>query len=133
MGTLEPHRSLLEDLKVNAVNAAFRDPRFRPLTVGEFPAVVVEVSILSATEPLVFADEREALARMRPFTDGIVLVYGRYRATFLPQVWEQLPRPSDFLAQLKRKAGLAEDFWATDIQLSRYTVAKYGEATEPIH
>ncbi len=133
IGTLEAHRSLLEDLKANAVNAAFRDPRFRPVTVGEFSTVAVEVSLLSATEPLAFADEREALARMRPFTDGIVIEYGRHRATFLPQVWEQLPRPVEFLAQLKRKAGLADDFWAAGIRLSRYTVAKYAETTAPVH
>jgi AmmeMemoRadiSam system protein A len=130
MGTLEAHRSLRLDLKHNAVAAAFRDPRFRPLTRRELPATEVEVSILSATEPLAFVSEDDARAALRPFVDGVVFEYGVYRSTFLPQVWEQLPDPGEFLGQLKRKAGLPADFWAPGVRLARYTVAKYLEARE---
>jgi len=71
--------------------------------------------------------EADALARLRPNVDGVVLEYGHYRSTFLPQVWEQLPDPAEFLAHLKRKAGLSMDFWAEQVRLSRYTVSKWKE------
>ena len=127
IGTLEAHRSLGEDVRENAVAAAFHDPRFMPLTRMEFDEIRVEVSLLSPTEPLVVTSEADALARLRPNVDGVVLEYGHYRSTFLPQVWEQLPDPAEFLAHLKRKAGLSMDFWAEQVRLSRYTVSKWKE------
>jgi AmmeMemoRadiSam system protein B/AmmeMemoRadiSam system protein A len=127
IGTLEAHRPLGEDVRENAVAAAFRDPRFMPLTRMEFDDIRVEVSLLSPPEPLFVKSEEEALARLRPNVDGVVLEYGHYRSTFLPQVWEQLPNPAEFLAHLKRKAGLSMDFWAEQVRLSRYTVSKWKE------
>jgi len=64
---------------------------------------------------------------LRPGIDGVVFEYGHYRSTFLPQVWEQLPEPAEFLAHLKRKAGLSMDFWSESVRLSRYTVSKWKE------
>jgi hypothetical protein len=128
IGTLEAHRPLGVDVRENAVAAAFRDPRFMPLTRAEFDDIRVEVSLLSPTEPLAVANEEDALARLRPNVDGIVFEYGHYRSTFLPQVWEQLPEPAEFLAHLKRKAGLSMDFWSESVRLSRYTVSKWKEA-----
>ncbi|WP_310448467.1 AmmeMemoRadiSam system protein B [Thiobacillus sp.] len=128
IGTLEAHRPLGEDVRENAVAAAFRDPRFAPLSLAEFDAIRVEVSLLSPAEPLGAASEREALASLRPHVDGVVFEFGHYRSTFLPQVWEQLPDPVEFLAQLKRKAGLSMNFWDTDVRLSRYTVSKWKES-----
>ena len=87
----------------------------------------MEVSILTPAIPLAFADEADALAQLRPGVDGVILEYGWHRATFLPQVWEDLPQPQLFLAHLKRKAGMPEDFWSDDIRLSRYTVQKFKE------
>ena len=127
IGTLEAHRSLAADVEDNACLAAFRDPRFVPLTREELAKTRVEVSILSAAEPMQFSGEADALLQLRPGVDGVILEYGRHRATFLPQVWEQLPEPRQFLAQLKRKAGLAADFWADGVRLARYTVEKYKE------
>jgi AmmeMemoRadiSam system protein B/AmmeMemoRadiSam system protein A len=127
IGTLEAHRPLGVDVRENAVAAAFRDPRFMPLSRAEFEDIRVEVSLLSPTEALAVNDEASALAALRPNTDGVVFEYGHYRSTFLPQVWEQLPEPAEFLAHLKRKAGLATDFWAEGVRLSRYTVSKWKE------
>ncbi|MHB0974535.1 MAG: AmmeMemoRadiSam system protein B [Thiobacillus sp.] len=127
IGTLEAHRPLGIDVRENAVAAAFRDPRFMPLSRAEFAAVRVEVSLLSPAEPLEARDESAALAALRPGVDGVVFEYGHYRSTFLPQVWEQLPEPATFLAHLKRKAGLPADFWAEQVRLSRYTVSKWKE------
>jgi len=128
IGTLEAHRALGIDVRENAVAAAFRDPRFTPLSRGEFRGVRVEVSLLSPTQTISVADERSALAALRPHIDGVVLEYGQHRGTFLPQVWEQLPEPAEFLAHLKRKAGLPMDFWADGVRLARYTVSKWKEA-----
>jgi AMMECR1 domain-containing protein len=76
-----------------------------------------------------FADEADALAQLHPGIDGVVLEAGWHRATFLPQVWEQLPDPRQFMAHLKHKAGLAADYWSDEVRLSRYTVEKYKEET----
>jgi hypothetical protein len=129
IGTLEAHRPLGVDVRENAVAAAFRDPRFMPLTHVEFDDIRVEVSLLSPTEILVVASEEHALASLRPGVDGVVFEYRHYRSTFLPQVWEQLPEPAEFMAYLKRKAGLSTDFWAEDVRLSRYTVSKWREGS----
>jgi AmmeMemoRadiSam system protein A len=107
------------------------DPRFQPLSANEFRQVRVEVSLLSASEALAFSHEEQAIASLRPGIDGIILEWTQHRGTFLPQVWEQLPDPRHFLAQLKRKAGLAEDFWSDDLRLHRYTVTKWAEEDLP--
>jgi len=127
IGSLEAHRPLAEDVAANARAAAFRDPRFAPLVADELARTRVEVSLLTPAQPLSCRDEADALAQLRPHIDGVILSAGRQRATFLPQVWEQLPDPADFLAQLKRKAGLPADFWSADLRLERYTVEKWRE------
>ena len=127
IGTLQAHRSLLEDVKANAVAAAFRDPRFPPLQQAELNDIRVEVSLLSPSEPLVFESEQQALAQLRPKIDGVIFEYGSYRSTFLPQVWEQLPDPKTFMTHLKQKAGLEANFWAESVKLSRYSVRKWQE------
>ena len=104
------------------------DPRFMPLDAEEFDITRVEISLLSPTTAMEVLDEADALAQMRPGVDGIVFQYGHYRSTFLPQVWEHFLQPRDFLAMLKRKAGLPDDFWADEVELRRYTVTKWSEA-----
>jgi AmmeMemoRadiSam system protein A len=127
IGTLEAHRPLLADVKSNAVYAALNDPRFMPLSVEELDITTVEISLLSPTTAMDVRDEADALAQMRPNVDGIVFEFGSYRSTFLPQVWEDLAQPRQFLAMLRRKAGLPDDFWAEGVKLSRYTVTKWSE------
>jgi len=128
IGSLEPHRPLLDDVKSNARSAAFKDPRFEPLSADELAITEVEVSLLSATEPLHFSSEEEALAQLHPGTDGVIFEYGHHRSTFLPQVWEQLPSTATFMAHLKNKAGLSADFWDDEVKLSRYSVSKWKES-----
>lgn len=127
IGSLAACRSLREDLEENACAAAFRDPRFPPLSAAELPVTCVEVSILSPAEPMVCADEADACRRLRPGIDGVILECGYHRGTFLPQVWEQLPDPVQFIGHLKLKAGLPADFWSDQVRLSRYTVEKFKE------
>jgi hypothetical protein len=128
IGSLEARRPLIQDVMVNATAAALRDPRFPPLTADELPRTEVEVSLLSPLEPVPFSDEEDALRRLRPGVDGVVLEYRDRRGTFLPQVWGELPDPRLFLRHLKRKAGLAEDFWSAEIRLLRYTVSKWKDS-----
>ncbi len=130
IGTLEAHRALGEDVKANAVAAAFRDPRFKPLAASEFDTLSVEVSVLSAVEAVAFRDEDDALAQLRPDIDGVIFQYGYHRSTFLPQVWEDFRDPRVFLGHLKYKAGLPPDFWDATVRLSRYTVSKWRETTD---
>ena len=130
IGTLEANRPLAEDVRANAIAAATRDPRFAPVTAAELPGLTIEVSLLGPTSPLGVTSQAEALEALQPGLDGVILRYGSQRATFLPQVWSQLPSPGDFLLQLKRKAGLADDFWHGDIEMWRYRVEKWSEAEQ---
>lgn len=125
IGSLEAYRSLYDDVTHNASAAAFGDSRFPPVAADELPAVRIEVSVLTAPQPLQFSSEADALRRLRPGIDGVILQYGRRRATFLPQVWEQLPEPHEFMAHLKQKAGLPADFRADDVRLAVYQVEKF--------
>jgi AmmeMemoRadiSam system protein A len=129
IGSIEATRSLLVDVEHNAVAAAFRDPRFPALRTVELTAITIEVSLLTVAVPLAgIALESHATAKLRPGIDGVILQLGARRATFLPQVWESLPDPFDFLAELKKKAGLAFDFWSPELRLSLYQVQKWSEA-----
>jgi uncharacterized protein len=128
IGSLQPYRSLLADVQANAVAAALRDTRFAPLSLADLEQTDIEVSVLSTMQPMQFTDETDALAQLRPGVDGVVFEFGPHRSTFLPQVWEQLPQAHDFMAQLKRKAGLPADFWDAGVRLQRYTVHPWQEA-----
>ena len=127
VGSIRPVRPLGVDVRMNAIAAAFGDRRFPPLAVVEFEELTVEVSLLSADERVDVVDEDDLVARLRPRLDGLILEYGRQRATFLPQVWDALPDPREFLAALKRKAGLPDDFWSPHMNVSRYGVTKWTE------
>jgi AmmeMemoRadiSam system protein A len=127
IGSLQASRPLLVDVKANAQAAAFQDPRFRPLAAEELNRTRIEVSLLSALAPVEFGCEDEAIAALRPHQDGVVLAWRDKKATFLPQVWETIPQPGEFLTELKRKAGLAPDFWADEMKLYRYSVDKWSE------
>ena len=127
IGSLQAHRSLLIDVKQNAVAAALHDPRFPPLSRKELDFTEIEISLLSSVQPMSFRDEADALAQLRPGVDGVIFECGAYRSTYLPQVWEHFQQPRQFLASLKNKAGLPGDFWAERIKLSRYTVTKWKE------
>lgn len=128
IGSLEAWRPLFKDVQENAIAAAFRDPRFTPLTQQELAITRVEVSLLTTPETLNFSSEADALSQLRPKIDGLIFSAGPRRSTFLPQVWEQLAEPRDFLAHLKQKAGLPAKYWGTDVRLERYTVKKWKEA-----
>jgi len=127
IGSLEAHRPLVEDVRANAAAAALHDPRFPPLTMEELDRCSIEVSLLTEPRPMQVTDEADALAQLKPGVDGIIFESAGRRATFLPQVWEQLKEPHDFLTQLKLKAGFPADYWAADVRLQRYGAVKFKE------
>ncbi len=131
IGSLQARRPLADDVRDNAVAAALHDPRFAPVSASEAPALRVEVSVLTPARPLPFANQAHALWQLQPGLDGVVFEcshQGRlFRSTFLPQVWEQLPNVVTFMAHLKAKAGLPQDFWSPEVRLSVYRVQKFLE------
>ena len=125
IGSLEAHRTLVEDISENAAAAALRDPRFASVREEELDALRIEVSLLTAPALMTFGSEEDALAQLRPQRDGLIFSAAGHRATFLPQVWEQIPGPREFLSQLKLKAGLGRNYWSTDVKLWRYGAVKF--------
>ena len=128
IGSLSRQRTLAEDVLANAEAAAFRDPRFAPLTAAEWPQTQTEVSLLSGAKPIRFGDEDELLDAITPFEDGLILEAEGRRGTFLPQVWEQIPDKREFLAHLKQKAGLPAGTRITRCRVLRYRVIKWKQS-----
>jgi len=128
IGSLEAHRPLGVDVVENARAAAFRDPRFPQVTAREIDAIQVEVSLLSQPSALEFADHDDLVAQLAPGLDGLILAAEGRRGTFLPQVWESLPEPEQFLAHLKQKAGLSPSTPTRRCQVWRYRVLKWKES-----
>ena len=126
IGSLEAHRPLAEDIATNAFAAAFRDPRFPPVTKGEVDALELHLSLLTPPESMQVTSEADLLRQLRPGVDGLILAEGVFRGTFLPSVWESLPEPADFLRQLKLKAGLPRDYWSDTLQVYRYRTEVIG-------
>lgn len=128
IGNLDSTESILAGIKRNAINAAFHDPRFSPLKADELDRVNIEVSILTEPQRLEYRDSKDLLAKLRVNVDGVILGKGPASATFLPQVWEQLPRPEQFLSHLCMKAGLPDDDWKKSrLEISTYQVQYFEE------
>ncbi|MCF8110671.1 MAG: AmmeMemoRadiSam system protein B [Desulfobacteraceae bacterium] len=128
IGNLVPEKPLVQGVKDNAINAAFNDPRFAPLSKEEFSRIQIEVSLLTEPKPLEYRDAQDLLDKIRPNVDGLIIRKGPYSATFLPQVWEQLPDKKSFLSNLCMKAGLRPDEWKKgDLQVFTYQVQYFEE------
>lgn len=109
IGSLRAQRPLVCDVALHAYAAAFSDARFDPLRHEELESLHIHISILSALEPVAADTDAGLLAALRPGTDGLLIESEMQRATFLPTVWSSIPEPGDFLAALKKKAGMAPD------------------------
>ncbi|MFC1862661.1 AmmeMemoRadiSam system protein A, partial [Thermodesulfobacteriota bacterium] len=128
IGHIVPQETLLEGIQINAVNAAFRDPRFPPLSKKEWDNVKIEVSILTEPRELPYSDGEDLLNKLRVGVDGVIIKKGHRQATFLPQVWEQLPDKEEFLMHLCMKAGLDEFAWRDErLEVSVYQVQAFEE------
>ncbi len=123
IGSIEPEASLVEGVEENALNAAFRDPRFPPLSRSELPETDIEISVLTPPRPLSFVDGKDLTSQLVPEVHGVILTRGWRRATFLPQVWKQLPQKESFLGNLCQKAGMEKDCWK-----DTHTIVKIYEA-----
>ena len=131
IGNLTSNESLVSGVRRNTINAAFHDPRFSSLSLSELDLVSIEISILSEPRPLHYRDEADLLKKIHPNIDGVILRKGIASATFLPQVWEQLPEPQHFLKQLCLKAGLAADAWQrSKLEVSTYQVQHFEEPSK---
>lgn len=128
IGVLQPRMPLVQEVISSAQSAASEDPRFRPLTPEEVDQVTIEISILSVPEALTFETPLDIPKLLRPGLDGVILRKGYFRATFLPQVWSQLPDPIDFLEHLSQKMGLNKDAWKDPkIEVETYQVVEFSE------
>jgi AmmeMemoRadiSam system protein A len=128
IGNLAPNGSVWDGIRQNALNAALHDPRFAPLQPEELDQITISVSILSEPEPLSYSDSADLLTKLKADHYGVILQKGTARATFLPQVWDQLPQPEEFLDHLCLKAGLARDAWRhTDLTIFTYQAQYFDE------
>ena len=129
IGALVATVPLFEDVRLHAAQAALEDYRFMTVTPAELPEIEVEVSVLSDPQPLAYDGPEDLLRRLRPNVDGVVLQQGLRRATFLPQVWETVPEPTEFLGRLCDKMGREPSLWRkTKLEVSTYQVEKFTEA-----
>ncbi len=125
LGHLEATQPLVQNVADNAFAAAFRDPRFPPLSPAEQQELEIHISILTPAVAMTFNSEADLIRQLRPGIDGLILEDGSYRGTFLPSVWESLPDPHVFLRHLKRKAGLPENYWSETLRAYRYETESF--------
>jgi AmmeMemoRadiSam system protein A len=128
IGSMEPHRALVEDVAQNALAAATRDPRMARVTAEELDDLRIEISILSPLEEIPADSLAELIAQLRPGRDGLLLADLGHRGTLLPQVWSQLPDARDFAGAVWRKAGLPADHWSGSARAWRFTVRSIADA-----
>jgi AmmeMemoRadiSam system protein A len=129
IGGLQAEQPLWQEVRQRAGHAAQRDYRFLPVTRDELPEIEIEVSVLTPPEPLAYDTPASLPGRLRPLVDGVVLRQGPQRATFLPQVWEHVPDPEQFLSLLCQKLGARPDAWRhTHLDVEIYQVEKFTES-----
>ncbi|NPV75917.1 MAG: AmmeMemoRadiSam system protein A [Anaerolineae bacterium] len=128
IGTLEPYQPLVQDVCEHAVAAALHDYRFPPLQPSEIPLIKIEISRLTLPQPVRYENPLDLPSLLRPNIDGVTLRDGFRRATFLPQVWEKIPEPYDFLGHLCQKMGAPSDLWQKKVlSVSIYQVEEFRE------
>lgn len=128
IGALEPKLPLVEDVREHAIASALQDFRFPPVQAEELPDIRIEISMLTIPTDLDYESPQDLLAKLRPGVDGVILRDGYRRATFLPQVWEKIPNPDEFLSSLCMKMGASPDLWRRKkLLVQRYQVEEFHE------
>ncbi len=127
IGHLQAYQPLVVDVVENAFSAAFNDPRFSALRADELDEIKIEISVLTIPRPLSVQNEQDLINRLNVGVDGLILEDGSYRATFLPSVWEQLPRPDEFVEALKAKAGMPAGYWSDSMKIFIYHTVSFSE------
>ena len=132
IGSLIGQESIVDGVRRHALNAAFHDSRFPPVDKKEFPELHIDISVLTEPRPLAYSDGDDLIKKLQPGVDGVILkASGGRGATFLPQVWDQMPDPQLFLGHLCRKAGLAETTWQSgELEVETYQVQHFEEQAE---
>ncbi|MDF1592575.1 MAG: AmmeMemoRadiSam system protein A [Desulfobacterales bacterium] len=132
IGTIDPTTALISSVEENAINAAFRDPRFSPLEREEINAIDIEISVLTVPREIKFRDSEDLKKQIIPGVHGVILSQGYRRSTFLPQVWEQLPKKEDFLEHLCLKGGMSRSAWQdTHTRVEVYEAEYFSEKQLP--
>ena len=128
MGSAIAHRPFILDLIENSHSAAFKDPRFEPLSIDELDFLKISVSILSVPYKIVFSNESELLKNLTPFVDGLIIRDGEYQAVYLPAVWEYFgDNKKEFLKSLKLKAGMSEDYFSDTMQAFKFKTVEISQ------
>lgn len=126
IGALEPYQELVEDVIEHAAAAALEDYRFPPVQPDELSEICIEISCLTVPKILEYENDQDLMARLRPGVDGVVVRDGFRRATFLPQVWEKIPQPANFMSQLCQKMGASADLWRRKkLEILTYQVEEF--------
>lgn len=129
IGTLSAQQPLAEDVREHAVAAALNDYRFTPVAESELADINIEISRLTSPQPVKYGSPKEILAAIRPHIDGVIIRSGSRRATFLPQVWEKIPDPEQFLGSLCLKMGVDFNYWrVNDLEVLVYQVEEFHES-----
>ncbi|NVJ59867.1 MAG: AmmeMemoRadiSam system protein A [Gammaproteobacteria bacterium] len=128
IGNLVASRPLIEDILNNSIAAATEDPRFEAVSLQELESIIIGISILTDPVPLEVESEDELLNIIRPNVDGLILTFNNHKATFLPSVWETLNKATQFVSQLKVKAGLPLDFWDKEMRFEIYQTISFSES-----
>ena len=127
IGHLKASQPLVSDVVENAWSAASKDSRFPKVSQLEFPKLTFHISVLTTPEPIIFKSEKDLLSQITPGIDGLILEAPYARGTFLPSVWDQLPKVEEFWSNLKSKAGLAPDAWPENLRVHRYYTESFSE------
>jgi len=125
IGSIAAYQPLANDVVENAYSAAFKDPRFSTMTTMEAELLTVKLSVLTPPQKMSFKSEADLVSQIRPGIDGLILSDNGKSGTFLPSVWEQFPKPDQFLGHLKNKAGLSQNYWSGRLEVKRYTTEEF--------
>jgi len=129
IGTIDPLKPLISCVEEHAFNAAFRDPRFSPVSHKELSSIEIEISVLTVPQKITFTDGEDLKRKLKPGVHGVILSQGFQSATFLPQVWEQLPDVEVFLSHLCEKGGMKRNCWrSTETTVKVYEVEYFSES-----
>lgn len=123
-GSFVATQPMIHDVAQSAYAAAFKDARFKPMTMAELSQAELGLSILSVACRLPIKDEADLHRQVRPGIDGLILRDTGHQGLFLPTVWDQLQTPDEFVKGLKRKAKLPEDHWSDTLEIYRFTAEK---------
>ena len=129
------YRPLYEDITQNAKAAAFKDPRFPPLTYEEVNELLIEISVLTTPEEKSFSSIEELLKFLKEKKPWLIINLDWYSATFLPSVWEEIENEEQFLIHLIYKAWLSPEYFVQNfsrVKIEIYFTIEFSDTWENI-